>query len=301
VMAMRKQGRANHILISPVEHHAVSVTAEQLAEEFDLELEYLPVDEYGMVSPADVEARIRPTTAIVSVVYANNEVGTINPIAVIGEVCRRKGVLFHSDAVQGAAHLPMNVETDQVDLLAIGAHKFYGPKGVGALYVRKGISLQPAQTGGKQESGLRAGTQNVPYIVGMGEAFRLAQLEQVERSSRLMPLRDRLIERVLAEIPQSKLTGHPERRLPNHASFVFENVDGNRLLMLLDLRGFACSSGSACKVGTPKSSEILTAIGLPDNWALGSLRITLGRDTTSEQVERFCDELPEIIRHMRTN
>jgi len=235
----------------------------------------------------------------VSVIYANNEIGTINPIPEIAEVCRRRGVLFHTDAVQAAAHLPMDVERDGIDFLAIGAHKFYGPKGVGALYIRRGVRVSPTQTGGKQESGLRAGTHNIPYIVGMAEALHLAQTEQAERSARLSEMRDWILQRVISAIPRSRITGHPTQRLPNHSSFAFEGVDGNRLLMMLDLAGFACSSGSACKVGTPEASEVLTAIGLSANWGLGSLRVTLGKDTSRQQVDGFLQVLPEIVSRAR--
>lgn len=297
--ARRRKTGANHLLISPVEHHAVSHTVRQLAELEGFRWETLPVDGTGMVDPAAVEAAIRPETALVSVIYANNEIGTINPIQEIAAVCRRKGVLFHTDAVQAAAHLPMNVERDGVDLLAIGAHKFYGPKGIGVLYVRHGLDIFPTQTGGRQENGLRAGTHNIPYIVGMAEALRLAQAEQEPRSQRQMELRDLIFERVLAEIPLSRISGHPTRRLPNHASFAFEGMDGNRLLMMLDMAGFACSSGSACKVGTPQVSEVLTAIGLPPGWGLGSLRVSLGKDTTRAEVEAFLRVLPEIVQRVR--
>lgn len=286
---------ANHILISPVEHPAVSGTAYDLEKQQGFQVELLPVDEFGRVNPRDVENRIRPQTALVSVVYANNEIGTINPIAKIGQICRNYQVPFHSDAVQAAAHLEMDVIQDQVDLLAIGAHKFYGPKGVGALYVRRGIPLCAAQTGGKQESGKRAGTQNIPYIIGLAEAFKFAQESVVERSQHFTLLRDHLICETLKKIPNARLTGHSQERLPNHASFVFENVDGNTLLMLLDVAGFACSSGSACKVGAPKPSDILTAIGLSPAWALGSLRVTLGRGTTLEKIEALLAVLPELV------
>jgi cysteine desulfurase len=273
--AQRKRKNANHILISPVEHHAISNTARQLAEEFGFEVEFLPVDEYGRVDPKDVEAMLKPETALVSVIYANNEIGTINPISQIGLVCHQRGIPFHTDSVQAAAHLPMDVQADHIDLLSIGGHKLYGPKGVGALYVRRGTPVMPVETGGGQEGGLRAGTQNIPYIVGLAEAFRLAKEERRSRAEQLVPLRDHLIEQILAHIPKVHLTGHPTERLPNHASFVFEKVDGNLLLMLLNEAGFACSSGSACKVGAPEPSEVLTAIGLSRNWSLGSLRLTL--------------------------
>jgi cysteine desulfurase len=297
--AGREKRGASHLLVSPVEHHAVSHTCEQLARHFGFELEYLPVDQYGRVNPEDVASRLRADTAFVSVIYANNEIGTINPLAEIGAICRERGVPFHTDAVQAAAYLPVNVQTLNVDLMALGAHKFYGPKGVGALYVRKGIDLLATQTGGGQEFGLRAGTNNIPYIVGMAEAFRLAQTERQRRVEWLLPLRDRIIGRVLEEIPRAQLTGHPTERLPNHASFVFEGVDGNAMLMLLDVLGYACSSGSACKTGSPEPSDVLIALGQPRSWALGSLRLTLGVDTLPEEVDRFLDKLPEVVAKVR--
>jgi cysteine desulfurase len=297
--AARKKSGANHILISPVEHHAVSHTARQLADLFGFELELLPVDGYGRVDPQDVERHLRKDTAIVSVMQANNEIGTINPIAEIGAVCRANGILFHTDSVQAAAYLPVDVQALNVDLLSIGAHKFYGPKGVGALYVRKGTPLAPAQTGGGQEFGLRAGTQNVPYIVGLAEAFRLAQFERESRSMQITPMRQRLIGTILEEISGSQLTGHPTMRLPNHASFVFEGVDGNALLMMLDMAGFACSSGSACKTGNPEPSEVLTALGLSRTWALGSLRLTLGLGTQPEHIQSLLQALPRLVDNAR--
>lgn len=290
--AARQLRGANHILTSPVEHHAVTHTVQQLAGLHGFELEFLPVDEFGLVDPNAVATRLRPETALVSVIYANNEIGSANPIAEIGSICREKKIPFHTDAVQAAAYLPVDVQSLNVDLLAIGAHKFYGPKGVGALYIRKSTPLVPHQTGGGQEFGMRAGTHNIPYIVGLAEALRLAQTEREERSAHLKPLRDRIIGTILEEIPEARLTGHPSRRLPNHASFVFRGVDGNALLMMLDVAGFACSSGSACKTGSPEPSEVLTALGLSRDWALGSLRVTLGTPTTVYEVEAFLNALP---------
>jgi cysteine desulfurase len=297
--AQRKKSGRTHLLTTPVEHHAVLHTVRQLAELHDFEVEMLSVDAFGRVPPEAVADAIRPETALVSVIYANNEIGTINPIAEIGSVCRERGVPFHSDAVQAAAHLKMDVEGDQLDLLAVGAHKFYGPKGVGALYVRTGTPILATQTGGKQEHSLRAGTQNIPYIVGLAEALRLAQEGTAEREQRLRPLRDRIIGQVLEEIPLARLTGHPSERLPNHASFVFEDVDGNTLLMLLDAAGFACSSGSACKTGSPQPSDVLLAVGLSPAWALGSLRVTLGYDSTPADVEAFLKVLPVLVEKVR--
>lgn len=297
--AARQARGADHILISPVEHHAVSHTAQQLAELFEFELEYLPIDEYGRVSPEAVAECLRPSTAIVSVIHANNEIGTLTPIAEIGAVCQAKGIPFHTDSVQGAAHLPVDVKKLNVDLLAIGAHKFYGPKGIGALYVRAGTKLHPSQTGGSQELGRRAGTQNTPYIVGMAEAFHLAQVEQDQRHEHALAMRKRIIGHILEEIPNVVLTGHPSERLPNHASFAFKDVDGNNLLMMLDVEGFACSSGSACKTGNPEPSDVLTALGLSPDWGLGSLRVTVGKETTPEEVDKFLDVLPSLVKRAR--
>jgi cysteine desulfurase len=297
--ATRKMRDADHILISPVEHHAVSRTAGQLAHLNGFEVEYLPVDEFGLVSAEDVTAQLRPTTAIVSIIYANNEIGSVNPIAEIGAICQEHGIPFHTDAVQAAAYLSTDVQALNVDLLSIGAHKFYGPKGIGALFVRKGTPILPVLTGGGQEFGLRAGTHNTPLIMGLAKAYRLAVTERDERISHLKPLRKRLIAGVLEKIPDSRLTGHPIRRMPNHASFVFRGVDGNNLLTMLDVEGFACSSGSACKTGNPEPSEVLTAMGLASEWALGSLRVTLGTGTTSSQVESFLKILPQVVSRVR--
>lgn len=297
--AQRAAFGRNHLLISPVEHHAVAHTAEQLSEHFGFELEYLPVDETGIVEPAAVRAHLRPETALVSVIYANNEIGTINPITEIGAVCQEAGVIFHTDAVQAGAYLNLAADELNVDLMSLGAHKFYGPKGVGVLYRRVDTPLMPMQTGGSQEHSLRAGTQNVPYIVGMAEALKIAAAERQAASSNLRAFRDRLIGSILEEIPGAYLTGHPTNRLPNHASFVFDHVDGNALLMQLDLHGMACSSGSACKTGSPSPSEVLLALGIPAQRALGSLRVTLGRWTTAEQINIFINALPGIINQNR--
>ncbi len=295
----RKERGANHILISPVEHHAVSRTAEQLASLYGFELEYLPVDQYGRTSVDDVASCLRPDTAIVSVIYANNEIGTVNPVASIGELCRSRGVIFHTDAVQAAGYLSVDVPSLNTDLISIGAHKFYGPKGIGALYIRKGLKILPAQTGGGQEYGFRSGTQNIPYIVGMAEALRVAQAEKESRIASLQPLRDHLVGSILEEIPDVQLSGHPQERLPNHASFVFKGVDGNALLVMLDMQGFACSSGSACKTGNPEPSDVLTSLGYTHDWALGSLRVTLGLYTSSPEIEALLKALPGVVSRIR--
>jgi len=297
--AARQTRSANHILITPVEHHAVSRTAEQLAERHGFVLEYIPVDQYGQVQIDGLRRCLRDDTALVSVIYANNEIGTINPIASIGEICRERGIPFHTDGVQAAAYLPIDVNQLNVDLMAIGAHKFYGPKGIGALFVRDGTPLIPTQTGGGQEYGIRAGTSNTPYIVGLAEALRLANEDRQQRTNHVQPLRDLLIEHTLAQIPDSLLTGHPQQRMPNHASFVFKGVDGNALLMMLDVEGFACSSGSACKTGSPEPSDVLTSLGYSNEWALGSLRVTLGIQTKPEEVDNFNHHLPGAVQRIR--
>ena len=299
-LAIRKmRDDANHILVPPTEHPAVLRTAIRLAEDFGFEVEFLPVDRFGMTHAKDVAALIRPTTALVSVMYSNNEIGTINPIAEIGLLCRENGILFHTDAVQGAAYLSVDVDLLNVDLLSLGAHKFYGPKGVGALYIRKGTPIAPIITGGSQEFGIRAGTANTPYLVGFGRAFELAQNERVARTHHVQLLRDHLIGKILEEIPDSQLTGHPTLRMPNHASFVFRGVNGNDLLTFLDTKGFACSSGSACKTGNPEPSEVIKALGYDDDWNLGSLRITLGSATKIDDVESFLEVLPTAIEQLR--
>ncbi len=288
------------LLTSHAEHHAVSKTAEQLEKTFNIQVEWLPLDAYGRVTPEAMRNAVCDGTALASVMLANNEIGTINPIAEMSAICREHGILVHTDAVQAAAYLDVDVKKLGVDLLSLGGHKFYGPKGVGALYVRKGTRLLPHLTGGGQEFNLRAGTQNVPYIVGFAEALRLAKEEREQRTAHVRPLRDRIIGRVLEEIPDTQLTGHAEERLPNHASFVFKDVDGNLLLQLLDAAGFACSSGSACKTGNPEPSEVITSLGLSRDWALGSLRITLGKDSTPEQVDSFLRSLPSLVEKARS-
>lgn len=298
-LAMREKRGANWILTSRAEHHAVSKTAEQLEKHYGFQVEWLEVNADGMVPAEAVERAICDKTALVSVMYANNEIGTINPIAEIAAVCRARGVPFHTDAVQAAAYLPVDATALNVDLMSLGGHKFYGPKGVGALYVRKGTQLISSQTGGGQENGLRAGTQNVPYIAGFAEALRLTEEERATRTAHVEPLRDRIIGSVLESIEEARLTGSADRRLPNHASFAFKGVDGNLLLTLLDAAGFACSSGSACKTGNPEPSEVMAAIGLPREWGLGSLRVTLGTASTAQDVDEFLAALPELVEKAR--
>jgi len=295
----RRHVERPHIIISPIEHHAVSRTCEQLEKVFGYEVTYLPVDEYGLVDPADLERAIQPHTVLVSITYANNEVGTIEPIAELAAVAQAHDVPFHTDAVQAGGSLDLNVDRLGVDLLSLSAHKFYGPKGVGVLYQRRGTSMLPMQTGGAHERNRRAGTENVPGIVGLARALELTQEGQAEENARLIRLRDKLIAGVLERIPYSRLTGHPIQRLPNNASFVFEFVEGEGILLLLDSEGICGSSGSACASAEIEPSHVLTAMGVPVEVAHGSLRLTLGRENTDADVDRVLEVLPPIIQRLR--
>jgi cysteine desulfurase len=298
-LARRNASGQKWILTAKTEHDAVKKTAEQLEKEYGFLLEWLDVNKYGSITADSLRKAVCDETALASVMYANNEIGTINPIHELAEIAKANNILFHTDAVQAAAYLDVNVDLLGVDLMSLGGHKFYGPKGVGALYVRKGTKLIPHMTGGGQENSLRAGTQNIPYIVGFAEALCLSADEREMRTAHVKPLRDQVIGRVLEEISDTQLTGDAENRLPNHASFVFKDVDGNLLLQLLDSAGFACSSGSACKTGNPEPSEVVTSLGYSRDWALGSLRVTLGLDSTPEHIESFLKILPSLIEKAR--
>jgi cysteine desulfurase len=297
--AARQSGRGNHIVTTPIEHHAVSATLDQLRDMFGFEVTRVSVDECGRVDPAEVAAAIRPDTILVSVIMAHNEVGTVQPMVQIGRVCRAKGVLFHTDAVQAAGRLPLELDDMHVDLLALSGHKFYGPKGVGVLYVRRGTSLVPTITGGNHERGYRAGTVDVAGAVGLATALRLTESRRVAECARLRRLRDRIIEGVLSAVPASRLTGHPKQRLCDHASFAFQDVEGESVVVHLDLAGIAASSGAACDEGDPEPAFTLAAMGLPPAWSLGSLRLTLGRDNDDEDVSRLLTVLPPIIEKLR--
>jgi cysteine desulfurase len=297
--AMREKTGAKWILASRAEHPAVTKTLSNLGKYEGFLIEWLDVDKYGAITNQAVSKAICSDTAIVSVMYANNEIGTINPIKEIAEACKASNILFHTDAVQAAAYLPLDVQMLGVDMMSLGAHKFYGPKGVGALYVRRGTPLISHLTGGGQEFSLRAGTQNVPYIVGLAEALRLTNEERDQRVMHVKPLRDRIIGTILETIPDSQLTGPLDSRLPHHASFAFKGVDGNLLLTLLDAAGFACSSGSACKTGNPEPSEVMNVIGLSPDWGLGSLRVTLGVQTSHVDVDSFLNALPGLVQKAR--
>ena len=297
-LAAAAKGR-RHLITTPIEHHAVLHTVADLVERFDFEVTYVPVDRSGLVDPAHVRAAIRPDTALISVMMANNEVGTIEPVAEIGAIARQSGVLFHTDAVQAAASMALDVEALQVDLLALSAHKFHGPKGVGLLYVRKGARLGPVQTGGSQERGRRAGTENVPYIVGMARALELSAEDRAAEFARLLALRERLLAGILARIPDVELTGHRERRLPGHLSLIVRSVEAQSLLIALDMAGIAASSGSACASGAPTPSGVLRAMGYAPDEALGALRLTLGRSNSEADVDTVLEQLPEIVKRVR--
>lgn len=298
-VAFAKKDKGRHIITSAIEHHAVLDTCNWLAKEgFDITV--LPVDEYGMIRPDELERAIRPDTILVSIHFANNEIGTVEPIEKIGNICRSHGVLFHSDAVQAAGHIPIDVKNLPVDLMTMAAHKMYGPKGVGALYIKKGVKVIPLIHGGGQERGLRSGTENTAGIVGFGEAAALAAERlakgEMEKETRL---RDKLIDGVLKNIPDVILTGHRLERLPFHASFCFRYIEGESMLLRLDALGIGASSGSACTSGSLEPSHVLLAIGLPHEVAHGSLRLTLGKDTSDEDIDYVLENLPKVVESLR--
>ncbi len=297
--ASREAKRGQHIITTPIEHHAVGATVEQLRELSGCQVTLVEVDQYGMVDPDAIGRAIQADTVLISVMYANNEVGTVQPIAEIGQIARARGIAFHTDAVQAGGQLNLNVERLNVDLLALSAHKFYGPKGVGVLYVRSGTKLISALTGGGHERGRRPGTVNVAEIVGLATALKLAQERREAENARVAALRDQLVAGVFERIPEVELTGHPTRRLPNNASFAMRGVEGETLLMALDLEGICVSTGSACTTGEAEPSFVLTALGLPRDWALGSLRMTLGHLTKPEDIVTVLDVLPRVVEQLR--
>lgn len=296
--ALKDKGK--HIITSQVEHHAVLEVCEWL-EKMGFEVTYLPVDEYGSVKVEDLKKAIREDTILVSIMFGNNEVGTIQPIEEIGKICREKGIIFHVDGVQAVGHIPVNVKELNIDMLTISAHKMYGPKGVGALYIRKGLKPTPLIHGGGQERGLRSGTENVAGIVGLGAAAKLA-LKRLESGDeeRIKKLRDKLIDEVLRRIPDTLLTGHRERRLPFHASFCFKYIEGESLILKLDMAGIGASTGSACSSASSEPSHVLLAMGLPHEVAHGSLRLTLGKDTTEEDIDYTVENLVKIVDELRS-
>ena len=296
-VAYAKRRRGNHIITTAIEHHAVLHTCQQLERE-GYRVTYLPVDATGLVNPDDVAEAITDETALVTLMYANNEVGTIQPIAEIGRICRERRVPFHTDAVQAGGILDLDVNTLGVDLLSLSAHKFYGPKGVGILYVRQGTRIQPQILGGSQERNRRAGTENVPGAVGAAVALERAQTMRVEESARLTTLRDRLLSAIL-RIPDTRLTGHPSNGCPNNVSVAFAGVEGESLLLNLDLIGVAASSGSACTTGSVEPSHVLMAMGVSESAARGHLRLTLGHSTTDADVDFVVEQLPAIVERLR--
>lgn len=295
-MSGKRKGK-KHLVSTAFEHHAVLHMLKKLEKE-GFEVTYLPVHENGIVTPEEVKAALREDTALVSVMFANNEIGTIQPVREIGEICREAGVLFHADAVQAAGHVKIDVKELNVDMLSISAHKFHGPKGVGALYVRKGVPLFSLIEGGAQERNKRAGTENIPGIAGMAYALELATEKLKENAEYEEKLRDRLIEG-LRNIPHAKLNGDEKRRLPGNVNFCFEGIEGESLLLLLDAKGIEASSGSACTSGSLEPSHVLLAIGLPHEVAHGSLRLTLSEENTMEEVEYMIREIPKTVEYLR--
>lgn len=290
--------KGNHIITSRIEHHAILHTAEYL-EKNGCEVTYLDVDENGLVSPAAVKAAIRPNTILISIMMANNEIGTVEPVREIGAIAKKNGILFHTDAVQAFGHLPIDVREMNIDMLSASAHKLNGPKGVGFLYIRRGLKLRSFLHGGAQERQRRAGTHNVAGIVGMGKAAEIAFCEMEKRGAYETELRDYLIERVLSEVPYTRLNGDRQKRLPGNASFCFRFIEGESLLILLDQNGICASSGSACTSGALDPSHVLLAIGLPHEIAHGSLRISLSWKTTKEEIDFTVDRIREIVERLR--
>ncbi len=294
--ANRQKGK--HIVISAIEHFSVFHSSRTL-EKWDFEVTHLPIDQYGLVDPRDVEEAIRPETILVSVMHANNEIGTIQPIEEISKITKEKGVFLHTDAVATVGNIPVDVGKLGVDALSLAGSQFYGPKGAGALYVRKGVRISPLIDGGIQEGGKRAGTEAVPAIVGLGKAAEIAGEELLSRGRHLGELRDYFIDRLLKEIEHIKLTGHPRKRLPGHVSIVIRFIEGESMLMFLNIKGIAASSGSACTSRALKASHVLTSIGLPHEIAHGSLVFSMGAKNTKEDIDYVLEELPPIIKRLR--
>jgi cysteine desulfurase len=288
-----------HLITSAIEHHAIMHTAAALAKD-GVDVTYLPVDAYGMVSPDDLAAAIRPETCLVSIMYANNEVGTVNPIPALAAIARARHIPFHTDAVQAPGYLPLDVEALGVDLLSLSAHKFNGPKGIGLLYTRRGTRWTPQITGGGQEMNRRAGTENVAYAVGMATALARAEAARPETIAHCAALRDAFVARLMAEIADVRLNGHPTARLANNANLGFAGVEAESLLILLDAEGIAASAGSACASGSIEPSHVLTAMGVPEAYALGTLRFSLGPETTAAELDTVAALLPRLVARLRS-
>lgn len=298
-IAEANKKRGKHIITTQIEHHAILHTCEALEKE-GYRVTYLPVDEYARVNPQDVADAISDDTILISVMFANNEVGTIQPIAEIGKIAKEKGIYFHTDAVQAVGNYPIDVNEYGIDLLTISSHKFHGPKGIGALYIRKGVRIKPILFGGAQEKTLRPGTENTSGIVGLGKAAELAQAELTDKINRVQKLRDKLIAGITERIPEAKLNGHPTLRMPGNVNFSFRYIEGESLLLNLDLKGIAASSGSACTSGSLDPSHVLLAMGITHEIAHGSLRLSLGRENTEEDVDYCLEVLPEIVARLRS-
>jgi cysteine desulfurase len=297
-VAYANKTKGNHIITTKIEHPAVIETCEQLEKE-GFEVTFLDVDQFGLINPEDVRKAIKDNTILISIMYANNEIGTIQPISEIAKIANEKKIYFHTDAVQAIGSVRINVKEQNIDMLSMAGHKFYGPKGVGALYVRKGVKLVSIIHGGSQERKRRAGTENVPGIIGIGKAIELAYQKLDENNSRLLKLRNKLIDGIMTNVPHTRLNGHPENRLPNNTSFCFEYIEGESLLLNLDLKGIAGSSGSACSSGSLEPSHVLLAIGLSHEIAHGSLRLSLGEVNTEEDIDYVLQVLPEIVDRLR--
>jgi cysteine desulfurase len=294
--ASRKKG--NHIITSAIEHHAVLHTCEYLEKE-GFTVTYLPVDQYGLVDPAGLEGAITDRTILISIMYANNEIGTIEPIAELGAIAKKHKVPFHTDAVQAVGNIPIDVKVQNIDLLSLSAHKVYGPKGIGVLYIRKGITIDNLIHGGGQERRRRAGTENIAGIVGLGKAIELATADIEGHSRKIRTLRDRLMQGILAKIPNSRLNGHPEKRLPGNINISFEFIEGESMLLWLDDEGICASTGSACTSGSLEPSHVLLATGLPVEISHGSLRLTLGNVNTDADVDFVLEVLPKVVSRLR--
>ena len=290
--------KGKHIITTKIEHHAILHTCEYL-EKQGYEVTYLDVDEFGEVKLSELKKAIRPDTILISIMFANNEIGTIQPIKEIGEIAHEHGILFHTDAVQAFGQVPINVDELHIDMLSSSGHKLHGPKGIGFLYIRKGVKIRSFVHGGAQERKRRAGTENVPGIVGYGKAASMAALSMEERTAKESELRDYLISRVMKEVPYTRLNGHPKKRLPNNANFSFQFVEGESLLIMLDMKGICGSSGSACTSGSLDPSHVLLAIGLPHEIAHGSLRLTLSEETTKEEIDYTVEAVKEIVQKLR--
>jgi cysteine desulfurase len=297
-VAKANKNKGNHIITSKIEHMAVLQTCRSLEKE-GFEVTYLDVDEYGVINLEQLKQSIKPTTILISIMFANNEIGTIQPIKEIGELAKKNNIYFHTDAVQAIGNIEIDVKELNIDMLSLAAHKFYGPKGVGALYVKKGIKFDPVIHGGHQEKNKRAGTENVPGIVGLGKAIELATLNIDEYNKKLLTLRDKYIKEIFEKIPYVKLNGHPQMRLPGNANISFECVEGESLLLLLSSNGICASSGSACTSGSLDPSHVLLAIGLPHEIAHGSLRITFGEENTLEDVDFVVEKIVGIVGRLR--